>query len=238
MRSLTDERLEGLQACTEAACLTPAAEALLADPDLAEPMRQHYASTRFLHLEGVLNPEPLKAAAAGFSAMLAPLAQEVIMRHQPGPDGKLSDGSRFRRVDPAFGPDPALREKLGTVLERVGFLRFGAALGARLSPLIRRITGPVTYRRPYLYLYEEGDYISAHDDSHVGDRVDVQFPVTLAGAGGIRVLKDGLFEMVYDRTGSMNILGPAMWHDVPPLMRTDNGTAPRRVNIGLRFTPD
>ena len=71
----------------------------------------------------------------------------------------------------------------------------------------------------------------------MGRRVDVQFPVTMGGSGGLRVLRDGLFEMHYDAAGTANILGPAMWHEVPPLMRS-GAVEPFRLNLGLRFTPD
>jgi hypothetical protein len=124
------------------------------------------------------------------------------------------------------------------VLDRVGFTAFGAGLGKARTPLIRRVVGDVTYRRAYLYLYREGDYIGAHDDHHVGNRIDVQFAVTLDGAGGIRVLSDGFFRMHYDVAGSMNILGPTMWHDVPQPLRVSPTATPRRLTIGLRFTPD
>jgi hypothetical protein len=35
----------------------------------------------------------------------------------------------------------------------------------------------------------------------------------------------------------MNVLGPRVWHDVPPLLRASNGADPQRLNIGLRFIP-
>jgi hypothetical protein len=141
-------------------------------------------------------------------------------------------------VDPHTNHDHAIREKLAVLLDQLGFAQFGALLAARLTPLIRKIVGQVSYRRVYFYFYKEGDYITAHDDHQVGARVDVQFPLTLRSSGGIRLLKGGFLEMQYDRAGSMNLLGPSIWHDVPPLMRSATGEDPLRINLGFRFTPD
>ena len=41
----------------------------------------------------------------------------------------------------------------------------------------------------------------------------------------------------YDDPGAMSVLGPRVWHDVPPLMRVDAATAPVRVTLTLRFAP-
>src|SRR5262249_18724187 len=143
-----------------------------------------------------------------------------------------------RRVDPHCTRHPETREKLSLLLNSLGLTEFTSFLGGKLTPLIRYIAGPVNFRRGYFYLYDEGDYISVHDDHHVGARVDVQFPVSFGTSGGIRVLSEGFLRMHYDSAGSMNVLGPRIWHDVPPLLRGVSGNDPRRVNIGLRFTPD
>ena len=155
------------------------------------------------------------------------------MQQEPTPHGRLSDGARFRRVDPYCAPQP---EKLTRLLAALGLTDFGFRLASKLTPLIRHIAGPVTFRRLYFYLYKEEDYLSVHDDRHVGARVDVQFPVTLGTIAGVRVLSDGLLRVHYDSPGSMNVLGPCVWHDVPPLLRGVSGIEPQRLNIGLRFT--
>jgi hypothetical protein len=218
--------------------LTPHATRLLAAPGLTDPLCQRYAATRFARVEDVLPAVPLTGVSMSLAAILEPLFEEVTTRHEVKPDGTLSYGSRFRRIDPACLGNPDTRAKLERLFDRLGLDTFGAALGHKLTPLIRHIVGDVRYSRTYLYLYEEADYIGAHDDHHVGNRIDVQFPVTVGGVGGIRVLSDGLFRIQYDNAGSMNILGPSMWHDVPPLLRAAPATPPRRVNLGLRFTPD
>src|SRR6185312_13136889 len=110
-------------------------------------------------------------------------------RHAATEDGGLTDGASFARLDPTCSPRRASMEHL---LELVGLAGFGRLLGERLTPLIRRLAGDVRYERVYCYLYAAGDYVSVHDDHHVGDRVDVQFAVSLHSVGGLRVLEDGL----------------------------------------------
>lgn len=86
--------------------------------------------------------------------------------------------------------------------------------------------------------YLEDDYISVHKDHQVGDCIDVQFPVSLASPGGVRVLSRGFLRMRYDTSGDMNLLGPRVWHEVPPLLKMSPDSEPRRFNMGFRFLPD
>jgi hypothetical protein len=213
--------------------LTPEADHLLGRLELARQIHSNYASTGFVKVDKVLPEEALIALVIDLLPILSPIAQEVILRQEPTPQGTLSDGARFRRVDPYCAQQP---EKLTQLLASLGLNEFGSLLASKLTPLIRYIAGPVTFRRLYFYLYKEGDYLSVHDDRHVGARVDVQFPVTLGTTGGMRVLSDGLLRIHYDSAGSMNVLGPCVWHDVPPLLRGLSGIEPQRVNVGLRFT--
>jgi len=217
------------------------------DPAAGIAARDEFSANGFARLDGVLAADPLVALVQQLLPYFLPIAELVTMRQVPGADHRLSDGARFWRVDPHTTRDPVIREKLARLLEALGFMQFGARLAARLTPVVRRIVGPVSYRRVYFYIYKEGDYISAHDDHHVGERTDVQFPLTLRSSGGVRVLRDGFLETCYDRAGSMNLLGPSVWHDVPPLLcappsappsREIANEAPLRVNLGFRFRPD
>ena len=61
------------------------------------------------------------------------------------------------------------------------------------------------------YIYNEGDYISVHNDHHVGQRVDVQLPVTLGTVAGVRVLSNGFLRTHYDTVGAMNVPGTRTW---------------------------
>lgn len=170
--------------------------------------------------------------------MLRRVSELVVLRQEPQGLHQLSDGARFRRIDPyCLGSTPA-REALEELLHRLGVTTAALQLAQDIAPLVREIVGPVTFRRSYLYLYEEDDYISVHNDHQVGDRIDVQFPVSMGTFGGLRVLSDGLLRMHADTPGAMNILGPRIWHEVPPLLRMSSSEAPRRLNLGFRFVPE
>ena len=217
--------------------LTPRACELLADPAGADDLQKEYAAAGFLKIANILPAEALTRLVTTVLPVLSVIAEEVTLRQEPGADHKLSDGARFRRVDPYCVRHPASREKMSTLLRELGLTELGALLAERLTPLVHHVAGRVSFERTYFYVYEEGDYISVHDDRHVGGRVDVQFPVTLGTVAGVRVLSEGLLRMHYDATGSMNVLGPNVWHDVPPILRLTPEVAPRRFNMGFRFMP-
>ena len=206
-------------------------------PGEAEHSRQEYARARFVSIPDILPSDQYGALVQAVLPLLSPLAERLSMRHERAKHG-LSDGFRFARLDPELSGHPQLSEKLKEILQRLGLVEFAATLASQLTPLIRFVAGPVSFRRAYFYLYREGDYISVHDDHQVGARVDVQFPVSIGTRAGIRVLEDGFLRMRYDEPGSMNILGPAVWHDVPPILSSDAGTEPLRFNMGYRFMPD
>jgi hypothetical protein len=236
MRTITAAGLAAMDAqYAELLQLTPAARELLDRVGLVQPIQERFENAGFVKIDGVLPAGPLLALVTVLLPIMTAIAEPVTFRHEPTRDGALSDGARFWRIDPYCA---TLGDKLTRLLGTLGLVEFGALLASKLTPLVRQIAGPVTYRRTYLYLYKEGDYVSVHDDHHVGRRVDVQFPITLGGVGGVRVLSDGFLRMHYDDAGSMNVLGPGVWHDVPPLLRGESGVDPHRVNIGFRFTPD
>ncbi|KYF53627.1 hypothetical protein BE08_23970 [Sorangium cellulosum] len=237
-------RIEGLaleqldEHCARVLELTPHARDLIADPSRAREARDEFAAIGFATVRDVIPRDAWIGLVTIVLPILRRVAEEVTLIQQPISLERLSDGARFRRVDPHCLRNPATREKMSLLLEKLGLSPLGASLAAALTPLIRGVVGPVSFSRTYFYLYEEGDYISAHNDHHVGDRVDVQFPVSLGTPGGVRVLSGGFLEMRYDVAGSMNVLGPRVWHDVPPVLRSDPDVAPRRFNMGFRFTPD
>lgn len=201
-------------------------------------LRDQYATVGFVKVERVLPARVFVEFARSLIPIVAPIAADVVIKHEVRGQNSLSDGAQFRRVDPECMGSTMAGKALQRVFDALGITQFGSRLGASVLPLVSRIVGPVSYRRLYFYLYEEGHYISAHNDHHVGPRVDVQFPVSLATVAGVRVLADGLFRIHYDSPGSMNVLGPCVWHDVPPIVRSASGRAPLRFNMGLRFMPD
>lgn len=217
--------------------LTPHARSLLADPSRAKEAREEYAATGFTTVRDVLLADAWIGFVTSVLPILSLVTEEVTMTQEPISLERLSDGARFRRIDVHCIRNHATRERMSLLLEKLGLSALGALLSSKLTPLIKSIAGPVSFVRTYFYLYEEGDYISAHNDHHVGDRVDVQFPLSLGTVGGVRVLSEGFLRMRYDVAGSMNVLGPRVWHDVPPILRSSPDIAPRRFNMGFRFTP-
>lgn len=85
-----------------------------------------------------------------------------------------------------------------------------------------------------ILFYFESNYISIHNDEHMGDRVNIQFPISLNTKGCIRVLRNGFMNQYFDTIGSLNILGPKVWHDVPPIIKINNNT-PLRMNLTFQF---
>jgi hypothetical protein len=200
-------------------------------------LRSDFERDGFVQVAGVLPREPLTRLADHLIAILSPLSLDVAMRHDVDDAGRLTHGHRFRRFDPETPADPDNRAKMRLLLDRIGITEFTRILAERLSLLVTAIAGPVVYRRAFFNLYTEGDYIGPHDDGHMGDRVSVYFPVPLGAQGALRVLRDGHLRLWYDVIGAMNVLGPRVWHDVPPLVRDSSGPAPRRLNLVLKFDP-
>lgn len=218
--------------------LTAYARQLLEGATLTESEQSEFRSIGFLTVPNVLPAAVWVQLVEYLLPLLCSISIRVGMEHRETSPTTLSVGAMFRRVDPHRIHEPDVRAKVTFVLNELGLTELGSTLGDLLTPLIRRIAGPLSYRHSYFYIYEEGDYVSIHNDHQVGDRVDVQFPVSLNTAGGIRVLSHGYMHMRYDVAGSMNVLGSRVWHEVPPLLRIDANAAPKRLNMGLRFTPD
>lgn len=205
--------------------------------DRVSEMCECYGKRHFVRLPDIAPRQALTEIASILKPLLEPLFEPVVVYHEETADGLLGYGSRFNRLDPGLVYDPAIRERLQALFVSIGVMDFGTRLSTCLMPLMRTIVGDVEWRRIYLYLYRQGDYVGVHDDSHVGNRIDVQFPVCVGGTGGIRVLSGNLLEMQVDATGTANILGSNMWHDVPPFVRTGRSKDAFRLNFGLRFVP-
>jgi hypothetical protein len=207
----------------------------LASERQLQDLRAEYERRGFVQVADVLPRDPLALLADHLIAILSPLAMEVSTLHQVDDEGRLTHGHRFARFDPESPADPETRQRMRLLLDRLGVNEFTRLVAERLSPVIGAIAGAVVYRRTFFNLYDEGDYIGVHDDRHMGDRVSVYFPVPLAAQGALRILKDGHLHVRYDVIGAMNVLGPRVWHEVPPLLRGSSGTPPKRLNIVLKF---
>ncbi|SRR6266446_3146406 len=218
--------------------LTSQAEALLADHTLLRPLKEEFCKVGFVQIAGIVNPEPLTMLMETLIPILSPLAGEVVLLHEEKTTDVLSDGHHFRRVDPDGIQVADVRRDMMLLFDHLGLTDFGSRLATRVTPIVHRIVGPLSYRVLCFNFYNEGDYISAHNDRHRGERVNIQFPISLGTVCGIRVLSDGLFKTHYDVPGSMNILGARVWHDVPPLLMTTAGVTPKRGTLSLKFMPD
>jgi hypothetical protein len=109
---------------------------------------------------------------------------------------------------------------------------WGAALSRQVEPIVAAVLGDsVTYDRVYFLLYDHDDYIAPHNDAQTGPRVNVQFPLTVGGLAGLRVL-DWTWHTYPDTAGLLRILGPEVWHEVLPLLGSPDAY---RLNISLRY---
>ncbi|WP_214411209.1 phytanoyl-CoA dioxygenase family protein [Sphaerisporangium fuscum] len=219
----------------EVLALTPHAEAIIRSPGPAHEAGDRFLRAGFVRIPGVVSPAALEALAGELWPILSPLAFAVRVPHTTGPAGTLLGGGRLRRVDTGSLERDGQGDALASVLRAVGLVEFGRLLADRLAPILRHVIGPAVYERMFFNLYDEGDYISPHDDAHMGDRIDVTFPVTLDGVGGLRVLSGGYLETHYDGEGAMSVLGPRVWHEVPPLLRVSPERPPRRLTITMRY---
>lgn len=214
--------------------LASAAAEIVERLELANDSRDEFARSGFVQVPDVVSQPALEALADELWPILSPLAFPVFVGHEPAGNA-LSTGGRLRRVDPNSLDADGQGHALAMVLSALGVVEFGRLLAERIAPLVAHIIGAASYERMFFNLYQEGDYISAHDDKHMGQRIDVTFPVTLDGVGGLRVLSDGYLQMHYDGNGSMNILGPNVWHEVPPLLRWPRQPPPRRLTVTMRY---
>ena len=148
MTTITADGLAALEAhYAELLQLTSAARELLDRVELVRPVQERFERAGFVKVDGILPAAPLVALVTGLLPIVTAIAEPVTLRHEPTRDGTLSDGARFWRVDPYCA---ALGDKLTRLLGTLGLVEFGALLASKLTPLIRHIAGPVTYRRTYL----------------------------------------------------------------------------------------
>lgn len=233
--STLHEHLDALDDCYNAVlALTPGFAELLADRSRLDRAREDYARHGFVQLPRIVSQAALEDMARELWPVLSPLAFRVAVPHKLTGSG-LTTGGQLRRVDASSLERSGQGEALANVLQAVGVAEFGRLLARRLEPLLEYILGAATYERMFFNFYDEGDYISAHDDAHMGERIDVSFPVTLDGVCGLRVLVGNFLHTYYDGDGAMSILGPRVWHEVPPLLRRQGQPAPRRLTTTMRY---
>lgn len=215
---------------------TERGQRLRQNPTNASTLREEFREVGFVQVEDFIRPEPCIDLMHDIFDLLLPLAHELKGHHAVHGDS-LGPGGHYKRLDPGFPKTPPdVRTRLYEAFRDTGLLALGAGLGKTLTPLVRFVVQePVAYERVFLLFYEEGHYISPHNDAQTGDRFNIQFPFPLTAVSALRVLRGGLFRVHYDNPGCMRILGPRVWHEVVPVLRSREGVAPRRVNLTLRF---
>jgi hypothetical protein len=145
---------------------------------------------------------------------------------------KLGPGYRYGRLDPGLDEDGEIRR----AFDEFGVSTWSREVAALCSPWLSHVTAyDVTYDRCFVLIYQEGDYIGPHGDQYEGHRINLQFPFNYETAGCMRVLEDGFLETKYDIEGAARVLGPRMWHEVPPLLRSSPSADPLRLVLSLRF---
>jgi hypothetical protein len=194
----------------------------------------YYAAYGLVTLEDVVDTSELRTTLRAIHDEVGHLVQERHQRHVPR-DGFLDVGHRFARLDTT--PDIPGAEVVAKCFTAHGLDHWAAEFAATSLSWIGDVTGyDLTYHRPFLIVYREGDYIGPHGDKYDGHRVNIQIPVVYDAVSCMRVLQDGYLEPQHDRDGVVRLLGPRMWHEVPPLLRSRADVEPLRLVLSMRTT--
>ncbi|OMI37015.1 StsF protein [Streptomyces sparsogenes] len=201
-----------------------------------EGLRSHYVAHRCAQIPQIADVTSLRPAAR---AAYEELRDEPVLDAQEHTDndGELGYGFRLLRID-SKSESPAHSARVTTVFRRHGLLDWSEQAAAQLIPLVNRITDrELRYERMFLLAYREGDYIGPHGAEHDTDldRFNLQFPLCYNTVGSMRILRQGFLEPMYDRDGDARLLGPRMWHEVPPLLRLPGSADPLRLVVSLRL---
>jgi hypothetical protein len=205
-----------------------------------EALRDTYGRLRFFQLEDVLEPRTVVDVVERTLPRARAFALRDETPHTVEP-GRLYGGARFNLID--WGIDEGSvhsdeeRRQIQSAFAEGGLEAAAAELAEAVRPFLAVVTGEdVSYDRPLLLLYGEGDFIDPHGDSTTKRRVMVQTPVCFGCRNALRVLEDGFLELHYDEPGCLRVLGPGIWHDVLPVLRLEHDRPPERVLISLRFS--
>lgn len=220
--------------------LTDRALNLLRRPDTADELREQYETVGIVQLEDFARADRLADLGKRLYEGAAPLAERTVKDHeilQVARRSVVSSGYRFWRVDPNFaGSASEKRDALKVLFSRVGLTQLGLEFGERAASLVRYFSRKeLSYDNVFCFLYEEGDYIGMHNDAPSGERVNLQFPISLDSTAGFRALHEGRLRLYPDTPGCLRIIGPRVWHEVLPVQPTSRERPPHRVLISFRF---
>lgn len=199
-------------------------------------LHAHYLAHRCAQIPKVADVTELRVAARSAYELLR---DEPVVDAQEHTDdnGTLGYGFRLLRID-AKSDDPGHARRVTEIFREHGLLDWAQDVARELLPLVNSIVGRVLrYERVFLLAYREGDYIGPHGAEHDTDldRFNLQFPLCYDTVGSMRILRQGYLEPLYDRDGDARLLGPRMWHEVPPLLRLPGGADPLRLVVSLRL---
>ncbi len=219
--------------------LTEKALEMVETPLVAQSFHEEFQRLGVVQIDGFIHAEPLLDLGDRLWKALNPFAKTSSQKHEFVSEGRisgLSTGFRFQVADPSRFPEES-RAELLEQYRKIGILEIGEELGQMLTPLIHYIIREdLPFKRVFCFLYREGDYISPHNDHQTGHRVNVQFPITMNAATGFRALEtDYTLRLYNDNPGCLRILGPLVWHEVLPVIRTSPEVEPRRFLISLRY---
>lgn len=205
----------------------------------AAKFSETYAATSFVQLDGVVPASSLRTVVERAVRATQQYACQVVHPPEIG-RGSFRDGKRFSRVD--YGDHehiPLSVAEKAAVREAFvasGLSQFIERLVEQWLPFVEDVAQHrLRFDRCFLLCYREGDLIAPHGDSQTSRRVMLQMPVTDGCRTVFRVLQDGWLRPFYDDPGTLRILGPGVWHDVPPVVASSPGASARRIVVTARL---
>jgi hypothetical protein len=203
-------------------------------PEDHNAYRERFEEVGFVQVPNIVDPEVQRNL---YAELLARSRSSFDTFWQPErPDlGRQKTGHSMKRayLEPERDSDrfgdtawQARRDVLNRGIER---------LSRQIEPLINSIVGSCSFSCSSIFLYTEHDYLGLHNDASLGDRVNALLPLSLNTVGGIRVLYKERLKTYYDLPGGLNVLGPRVWHDVPPILRFHADADPARMNLTMRY---
>src|SRR6266702_3836005 len=151
--------------------------------------KNHYTTYGLVTLPGMTDVTELRPTLREIYDKVGHLAHLAADPHRVDASGALLGGRRLHRLDPDLHE---LGAHITDEFETSGLSAWADQFAATAIPTLNEITGyRLTYDRPFMLVYREGDYIAAHGEKYDGHRVNVQIAIPYDTVSCMRVLKDG-----------------------------------------------